>query len=69
MLFVGDDWARDHHDVELVDEDGKRLAYKRLPEGLAGLAGLHALIATHMPSQWAELPSDEAAHRGACQPF
>jgi hypothetical protein len=19
MLFVGDDWARDHHDVELVD--------------------------------------------------
>lgn len=25
MLFVGDDWARDHHDVELVDEDGKRL--------------------------------------------
>jgi transposase len=63
MLFVGDDWARDHHDVELVDEDGKRLAYKRLPEGLAGLAGLHALIATHMPSHWAELPSDEAAHR------
>jgi hypothetical protein len=27
MLFDGDDWARDHHDVELVDEDGKRLAY------------------------------------------
>ena len=22
MLFVGDDWAEDHHDVELVDEDG-----------------------------------------------
>jgi hypothetical protein len=24
MLFVGDDWARDHHDVELVHEDGKK---------------------------------------------
>jgi hypothetical protein len=20
VLFVGDDWAEDHHDVELVDE-------------------------------------------------
>jgi len=28
MLFVGDDWARDHHDVELVDEAGKKLAAK-----------------------------------------
>ena len=25
MLFVGEDWARDHHDVELVDEYGKKL--------------------------------------------
>jgi hypothetical protein len=39
MLFVGDDWAKDHHDVELVDEQGKRLAYRRFPEGLAGLWG------------------------------
>ena len=36
MLFVGDDWAEDHHDVELVDEDGTVLARKRFPEGLAG---------------------------------
>ena len=26
MLFVGDDWAEDHHDVEVQDEDGRRLA-------------------------------------------
>ena len=26
MLFVGDDWAEDHHDVEIIDEDGKVLA-------------------------------------------
>ena len=24
MLFVGDDWAEDHHDVEIVDGTGKR---------------------------------------------
>lgn len=63
MLFVGDDWARDHHDVELVDEDGKKLAAKRLPEGLAGVSELHALIAQHLPPEWADLPAGEAASR------
>ena len=43
-LFVGDDWAEDHHDVELMDEAGRVLARKRLPEGVAGMARLHALI-------------------------
>ena len=49
MLFVGDDWAEDHHDVEVVNDDGRRLAAKRFPEGVSGLAGLHALIADHLP--------------------
>jgi transposase len=42
-LFVGDDWAEDHHDVELMDAAGRVLARKRLPEGVAGMARLHAL--------------------------
>src|SRR6185436_16356593 len=49
VLFVGDDWAEDHHDVEVVNDDGRRLAAKRFPEGVSGLAGLHALIADHLP--------------------
>jgi transposase len=49
VLFVGNDWAEDHHDVEVVDETGRRLARKRFPEGVAGFAGLHALIADHVP--------------------
>ena len=36
MLFVGDDWAEDHHDVELTDQAGRQLAKARLPEGVAG---------------------------------
>jgi hypothetical protein len=48
MLFVGDDWAEDHHDVEVQDEEGRRLARARLPEGIAGLARLHELVAEHL---------------------
>jgi transposase len=63
MLFVGDDWAEDHHDIEIVDEQGRRLARRRLPEGLAGMSQLHAMIAGHLPEEWAELPAGEAARR------
>ena len=49
MLFVGDDWAEDHHDVEIVDGTGRTLARRRFPEGLAGMTRLHALIAEHLP--------------------
>ena len=48
MLLVGDDWAEDHHDVELQDEAGRRLSRARLPEGVAGVARLHALIGEHL---------------------
>lgn len=44
LLFVGDDWAETHHDVELMDVSGRRLAKARLPEGVAGVARLHAMI-------------------------
>ena len=43
-LFVGDDWAEDHHDIEVMDAAGTVLAKKRVPEGVAGMAQLHALV-------------------------
>jgi len=61
MLFVGDDWAEDHHDVEVVDDSGQVLARRRLPEGLEGVARLHALIGEHVPREWADLEPDAAA--------
>src|SRR3954471_17259604 len=63
MIWVGEDWAEDHHDVELLDDDGRRLARARLPEGLDGIGRLHALIAEHMPAAGAALEPVEAAGR------
>jgi hypothetical protein len=48
-VFAGDDWAEDHHDVEVMDEAGRVLARRRLPEGVAGIAGLHELIGGLLP--------------------
>ena len=48
MIFVGDDWAEEHHDMYLMDEGGKRLTSRRLPEGLTGIRQLHELIAPHV---------------------
>ena len=47
MIFVGDDWAEDHHDVHLMDDSGTRLSSRRLPEGLAGIGEFHRLLASH----------------------
>ncbi|HWB37994.1 MAG TPA: IS110 family transposase [Rugosimonospora sp.] len=49
MLFVGDDWAEDHHDVAVQDEAGRTLRTARLPEGVEGMARLHELVAGFLP--------------------
>ena len=61
MLFVGDDWAEDHHDVEIVDDTGRVGTRRRLPEGLEGVTRLHALVAEQMPEDWADLDPGQAA--------
>jgi transposase len=48
-LFVGDDWAEDHHDIEVMDAAGTVLAKKRLPEGAAGMTQLHGLTGRFVP--------------------
>jgi hypothetical protein len=44
-VFVGHDWAEAHHDVHIEDEQGRRLAKARLPEGVEGVARFHELVA------------------------
>ena len=45
--FCGIDWAEDHHDIALVDQDGQLLARLRISADAAGLAALLALLAEH----------------------
>jgi transposase len=47
VLFVGDDWSEENHDVELMDASGRTLARARLKEGAAGMTRLHAMIGEH----------------------
>jgi hypothetical protein len=47
LVLVGDDWAEDDHDVELMAADGRPLARARLPRARPGTARLHAMIGEH----------------------
>jgi transposase len=55
LLFIGDDWAEQAHDIEVQDQTGRVLARAKLPEGMAGMARLHAIIGEHT----GELDGDE----------
>ena len=58
---MGDDWAEEHHDIEVQDETGRVLAKKRLPEGLSGMVAFHELLGRYVPASWADLDPAEAA--------
>ena len=47
-VFVGQDWAEDHHDVFVEDDTGRRLGGGRLPDGVEGVARFHELVADHV---------------------
>ncbi len=65
MIFVGDDWAEDHHDVFVCDGDGKRIASPALQlRGSRGSPAFHDLVAGHVddPPRW----SSGSRPTGAC---
>jgi transposase len=53
VIYVGIDWAEDHHDSCILDEAGRQLAAFRIDEGLEGVRKLHGRLAEH-----AEEPED-----------
>ncbi|GAA4757408.1 IS110 family transposase [Gordonia alkaliphila] len=55
MLFIGDDWAEGHHDIEVMDGDRRTMARTRLPEGVAGITRFHDIV-----SQFLEVDADPA---------
>jgi hypothetical protein len=46
MLFVGVDWAEAHHDVCVLDSEGRVLGRRKVKDTLEGVRDLHALLAT-----------------------
>jgi transposase len=47
VIFVGVDWAEDHHDICVMAEDGQVLGKRRVPDSVAGIGELHDLVAEH----------------------
>lgn len=47
MIFVGIDWSENHHDVCIVDADGRVRDKGRVPEGVEGVAKLHEMVVAH----------------------
>ena len=45
MVTCGIDWAQDHHDIAIVDTDGRLVAKRRIPESVAGFTELTAMLA------------------------
>jgi transposase len=62
--FCGIDWAEDHHDIALVDRDGKLLARARISDDAAGLARLLELLAEHGDSAEEPIPVAIETPRG-----
>ena len=52
-VYCGIVWAEDHHDIAVVDRDGRLLARRRISDDAAGLA----------PSCWPCSPSTATALR------
>lgn len=48
-LFVGVDWAEEHHDVCVMDSNGRVRAKGRVSNDLAGIAKIHDLIGGALP--------------------
>ena len=49
-MSCGVDWAEDHHDIAVVDEQGVVLFAERIGHDAAGLARLLEILARHDPA-------------------
>jgi transposase len=63
-VYCGIDWAEGHHDIALVDDEGKLIAKRRINESLDGLAELTAMLAAAGDSAEAPIPVAIETPRG-----
>ena len=63
-VFCGFDWAEGHHDIALVDQDGKLVGKRRINETVKGFAELTAMLAEAGDSEQAQIPVAIETPRG-----
>lgn len=63
-VYGGIDWAEGHHDIALVDDDGRLVAKRRISETPAGLAELISVMAAAGDSPAAPIPVAIETPRG-----
>ena len=64
QVFCGIDWAENHHDIALVDAEGKLVAKRRIADSVAGFADLTAMMAEAGDCQDAPIPVAIETSRG-----
>ena len=63
-MFCGIDWAEDHHDVAVVDTDGKVVGKRRISDDVAGFTLLLQLLAEAGDSAEEPIPVAIETSRG-----
>lgn len=63
-VFCGIDWAEDHHDVAVVDQQGGLLARRRINDDAAGLRELLKILAEHGDGPEQRMPVAIETSRG-----
>lgn len=63
-VTCGIDWAEKHHDVALVDSDGKLIARRRISDDVAGWQALVDLLAEHGDHAGEQIPVAIETSRG-----
>jgi len=63
-VFCGIDWAEDHHDIALVDREGRLLARQRIGDDAEGFTELLALLADHGDEAADQIPVAIETPRG-----
>jgi transposase len=63
-VFCGIDWAENHHDIALVDQEGEQLAKLRISDDSAGFQALLELLSRHGDSPEALIPVAIETPRG-----
>src|SRR4051794_19264708 len=63
-VFCGVDWAEGHHDIALIDDEGKLVAKRRINESVEGVAELTAMLTAAGDSAEGPIPGAIETPRG-----